>query len=196
MIISLDQIVNTYKINITGVIHVGAHTGEEIPYYKKYTSNIHVFEPRIEAFNRIPSDVNKYQYALGKRKRRAIMNISNNEMSSSFLLPKEHLNSHPEVSFSEKRIVSVRTLDSFNITNCSLLNMDVQGYELEVLKGGKETLKVINAIYTEVNTKEMYEGCVMIEVLDRWLFNYGFLRVHQVIHESWGWGDALYIKNK
>ena len=33
--------------------------------------------------------------------------------------------------------------------------MDVQGYELEVLKGGLETLKQVDYVYCEVN---MYEN--------------------------------------
>ena len=33
--------------------------------------------------------------------------------------------------------------------------MDVQGYELEVLKGGLETLKQVDYVYCEVNRKCM-----------------------------------------
>lgn len=38
----------------------------------------------------------------------------------------------------------VKTLDSFNITNIGFIKMDVEGHELRVLKGGKETIEKSN----------------------------------------------------
>ena len=77
------------------------------------------------------------------------------------------------------------------------MNIDVQGYELEVFKGGKKTLEKIDYVYCEVNRGEMYEGNPLIEELDVHLGEYGFERVETHWPETWyKWGDALYIKNK
>ena len=72
--------------------------------------------------------------------------------------------------------------------------MDVQGYELEVLKGF-DNLDKINYIKTEVNRKELYKDCALVKDLDKYLKKYNFLRVKTV---WWGrtvpWGDAFYVK--
>jgi hypothetical protein len=76
-----------------------------------------------------------------------------------------------------------------------MLNMDVQGYELEVLKGSENTLNHIDIIYTEINTEDVYKGCVHVDQLDEFLDLHEFERVFtQMACKSWG--DALYIKRK
>jgi hypothetical protein len=74
-----------------------------------------------------------------------------------------------------------------------LLKMDVQGYELEVLKGGAETMKHIDYVYCEINRDELYEGNAFVEDLDVFLADYNMERVET----DWAgtlWGDALYIR--
>ena len=41
-----------------------------------------------------------------------------------------------------------------------------KGYELEVLKGAKETLNHIDYVHCEVNKSEIYEGNAFIEQID------------------------------
>ena len=72
--------------------------------------------------------------------------------------------------------------------------MDTQGYELEVLKGGVNTLNQIEYIYTEVNQVEVYENNAMIGELDEFLNQYDMERVVTGWHGSQTWGDAFYIK--
>lgn len=35
MLLQLDSLVDKYNLKIKGIIHVGAHIGEEVPAYKK-----------------------------------------------------------------------------------------------------------------------------------------------------------------
>ena len=74
----------------------------------------------------------------------------------------------------------------------NFLNMDVQGYELEVLKGGSQTLKSIDYVYTEVNRAEVYKKCAMIEDVSDHLREFGLIKVAEAWHGDWG--DAFYIK--
>lgn len=74
--------------------------------------------------------------------------------------------------------------------------MDVQGYELEVLKGGSSTLQYIDYLYCEVNRNEVYEGNAYIQELDDYLFSYNMKRVETSWWDDGDWGDALYIKEK
>ena len=65
--------------------------------------------------------------------------------------------------------------------------MDVQGYELEVLKGGEHYLNNIDYIITEVNRDEVYDGCAKIEELDAFLQKYTFIRVETTWDgKTWG----------
>ena len=71
--------------------------------------------------------------------------------------------------------------------------MDVQGYELEVLKGGTKTLEHVDYVYCEVNRDEVYENNAYVEELDEFLSEYNMKRVET----DWAgdiWGDALYIR--
>jgi len=172
---------------------VGGHVGEEIPIYQKYTDNIYIFEPQKECFDQISDTVKKYNCALGHEEGEFVMYLADNKQSSSLMEPKTHLQEHPTVLFTDTTIVNVKTLDSFNITSCNFLNMDVQGYELNVLKGGINTLAYIDAVYTEVNTAELYKENPLLEDMDTWLKEKGFVRVwtHITPHS---WGDALYVR--
>lgn len=193
-------------MNIKGVVHIGAHYGEEIQeYVDNGIQKITVFEPLSENFDvlsqrlqNVNADIQGYQVALGSKKGTATMYLSSNEaQSSSILKPKEHLEHHPDVSFDGTEEVEVDILDTFDIGESNFINIDVQGYELEVFKGGQKTLEQIDYVYCEVNRGEMYEGNPMVEELDEFLNEYGFERVETHWPETWyKWGDALYIKKK
>jgi hypothetical protein len=125
--------------------------------------------------------------------------ISNYGQANSILEPDYHLTQHPSIEFNGKQKVSITKLDIFmedqDKSKYNFINIDVQGYELEVLKGASEYLNDIEYIITEVNREDLYKGCARIEDLDSFLFNYGFKRVET----DWvgiSWGDAFYIKNK
>jgi len=206
MLISFTNLRRKYNMSIKGVVHIGAHYGEEIQeYVDNGIQKITVFEPLSENFNilsqrlqNVNADIQGYQVALGSKKGTATMYLSSNEaQSSSILKPKEHLEHHPDVSFDGTEEVEVDVLDTFDIGEANFINIDVQGYELEVFKGGQKTLEQIDYVYCEVNRGEMYEGNPMVEELDEFLQEYGFQRVETHWPETWyKWGDALYIKNK
>jgi FkbM family methyltransferase len=206
MLINFTNLRRKYNMNIKGIIHIGAHYGEEIQeYVDNGIQEITVFEPLLKNFEILSErlkDVNAnlqgYQVALGSKEGTAVMYLSSNEaQSSSILKPKEHLEHHPDVTFNGTEEVEVKLLDNFDLGGSNFINMDVQGYELEVLKGSTETLKKIDYVYCEVNRGEMYEGNAMIDDIDEYLNDYGFERVETHWPETWyKWGDALYIKNK
>lgn len=203
MLINFTEIVNKYNMNITGIIHIGAHYGEEIcDYIANGVSDIILFEPLSDNFNILEKNVKNlnanivgHQVALGSTPGNATMYVSSNEkQSSSILKPKVHLTHHPNVSFPSTEIVEVKTLDQFETSNFNLINMDVQGYELEVLKGASKTLMHIDYVYCEVNRDEVYENNAFIGQIDEYLSQYNLVRVET----DWGgkiWGDALYVKN-
>ena len=206
MIIEINVIIKKYNMNISGVIHIGAHYGEEVPNYVKVgIENIVLFEPLKENFevlkkNILPYsnfNIKKYQVALGNKSTSIIMNLSSNNLeSSSILKPKQHLNLYPDITFDRTEEVELQKLDDYNCKNYNFINMDVQGYELEVLKGAKDTLNHIDYVYCEVNRDEIYEGNAYIEDIDKYLSNYNMKRVETSWWYDSDWGDALYIRQK
>lgn len=201
MLLSYPGLIQEFNCNITGVIHVGGHNGEEFAEYSGL-ENLMVFEPMDFSFKQLKKSaaannlshailINK---ALGASRGTVTMNSDPTGLCASVLKPKLHLEFSPDVKFTVNQDVEMSTLDdevpqdhSYNF-----LNMDVQGYELEVLKGGEKTLEKIQYVYTEVNRDESYENCAMIEELDEFLGARGFSRVK----EAWKgcWGDAFYLR--
>ena len=100
---------------------------------------------------------------------------------------------HPNVSFPDKEEVEVDCLDNFDSFGYNFINMDVQGYELEVLKGAKKTLESVDYVYCEVNRDEVYENNAYVEELDEFLKEYNMVRV-MTSWEGQIWGDALYVR--
>lgn len=200
MIIDFTKLASKFKLHIKGVIHVGAHVGQEYEVYKKLgIHNIVWFEPIPETYHRLignlPKGAHTYNIALGndEGEKEMFVETVNQGRSNSLLPPGTHLNSYPNITFDSKEKVQMLKLDNFGFTSYNMLNMDVQGFELEVLKGSEKTLKHIDIIYTEINTEEVYVGCVQVNQLDEFLVAHGFSRVFtQMAHQSWG--DALYLK--
>ena len=127
----------------------------------------------------------------------------NKGMSCSLLKPMKHLELYPHITFDSTIEVNQTSLDQYfeesdlSIDDFNMINIDVQGYELEVFKGSLESLNNIEYIMTEVNLDELYEGCPLMQDLDEFLGNiWGFKRVAQRIVGNNTWGDALYVKEE
>ena len=207
-----------------GIIQIGAHYGQEyFPYKALGVKNFVMIEAIARHVDEMRSRITDpsvliYETALGATVKNIEINLSDfspppwglaegdslNEykgMSSSILKPKKHLEENPWIEFKEKATVPMTTLDALikekdiNLSLYNMLNIDVQGYELEVLKGAENSLGSIKYIYTEVNRDEVYEDCAQVEEIDRFLGDYNFLRVETFFpNKDSTWGDALYLK--
>lgn len=194
-----------YNLNITGTITIGADVGQELDFYlQNNIDNMVFFEPRLGPFLDLQEKVSRYpgkniqcfNIALGEKDETRNMYVAGGGQSSSFLKPKLHLQMHPEILFSNPPLLcNLKTLDSFNFSSIfNFIHIDVQGFELSVLKGARQTLHNIHAISSEINVIELYEDCVLLDDLDKFLSSFGFKRIESDVNAQ-GWGDALYIKN-
>lgn len=206
MLIDIRRLVQTYDMKIEGIVHVGAHLAEEAKVYADLgVSRVFWIEGNPDLIPKLQKVASKYRHnkvvhALVTDEEGADVefNIANNGQSSSVLNLKTHLQEHPEVHYVGKRTIMSRTLDSlaaeFNFGYSNFLNIDLQGAELMALKGATTLLSDrIEYIYAEVNSKELYEGCVRIDELDSFLAAYQFIRLDTEMTNH-GWGDALYVK--
>jgi len=199
MILDLKELIKKYNIDTVGMIHIGAHHGKEYDVYKEIypTDNLLFFEPIPECYEILKKNaqgtiVNK---ALGNYNGMAKLNLASNGQSSSLLEPALHTKQYPKITFGETIDVEIARLDDILTTpeKYNFISIDVQGYEMEVFRGAINTLKGIDCIISEVNRKELYKDCVQVNDLDKFLWDFGFVRAET----KWvgkTWGDAFYIK--
>ncbi len=203
----LEFLVSNYNIISQGIAHIGGWKCEEVHKYKKLFGDIPVVfvEPNNKLKPFIDENLKYYKkvrceyVALGNKDSQVYLNLNfsnpdNDDIgqSSSVLEPLLH----PPIG-TKKVEVEMTTADKlFKEDNVDFLSIDVQGYELEVLKGAEKLLNQVKYVITEVNKTEQYKGCVLIDELDDYLNRFGFLRMET---EWWGgdgdWGDAFYIKD-
>lgn len=206
MLIDFFNIIEKYNVKTNGIIHIGAHHGQEITDYVKLgVENLVFFEPLSQnlkvleenlSYHADKSNILIFPYALGNDEMEIDMYVSNRDaMCSSILKPKVVLQQYPDITFNEIEKVKMIRLDDAEIEfeKFNFLNIDVQGYELEVLKGSKNTLNNIDYIYTEINREEVYENAPHVDDLDLFLSPYGFVRV-ETDWAGYTWGDAFYVK--
>jgi len=204
MLIPIQEIVQKYRPQFTGVIHGGAHYGEEHEDYLSAGIIEQIWiEPCNEAFNVLryklgnKTGVKLFNCACGAFQGEGNMFVSpsNQGQSNSLLTPDKHLQQHPSVQFTELEEVIVTRLDylPFNRKKYNFLALDVQGYEGEVIKGAVSTMEHIDYVYAEVNRDSTYRGNMLIEEMDELLSDF------QRVETKWAsanctWGDAFWIR--
>lgn len=142
---------NSFKIlnKISGdktatIFDVGAHTGEwsallKANYNKKF--EVYCFEPSIKSFNELRNNVVDNRFHLEQ--------LAFGDTFSIKYLVSEHVGDSTTRVIDNKNEVKgeeikVHTIDEYcsknNITQIDLLKIDVEGYELNILKGAQEML--------------------------------------------------------
>ena len=207
MLLDIKKVLKDRGLSPRGVVHVGGNTGEEMNEYLEMGMHDQLwFEPNPTAFKQLQSKawrkdrerIKVFNVALGSEPGIYLLNLALNGQSSSLLEPKLHLDNHPDIEFSGSVAVEVERLDSIleekGIDPTGwLLCADVQGYELEVLKGTGKYLESFSAVYLELNEVEMYKGCALAGQVTDFLWSKGF----ELVDVSWtgkGWGDGLFLK--
>ena len=195
------------KKKVKGVIHIGAHELEELKYYlSRNIKKIIWIEANPEKYPFLEEKLSLHnqmllgKFAAGSIQKKANLNISNNGESSSILDLGTHKESYPNIFYKSKTEVKVMPVDTWLDENINIrdqynfLNIDIQGYELEALKGMERQLKYIDYIYLEVNYRQVYKKCSELKDIDKFLNKFNFKRVGMKKTRH-GWGDAIYSKN-
>lgn len=207
MLIHISTLNSHFKLNISGILHIGAHECEEMLDY----NNIGVTNDKIFWIEAIPDKVDtiKTLYPMTNIINAVIdteddkevdFYITNNGQSSSILEFGSHSTHHPHVTVSKQCKYTTSRMDTIiekhniPIENINFINLDIQGVELRALKSMEKYLGNIKYIYTEVNTEYVYKDCNLINEIDDYLKTFGFTRAATKIYEEYGWGDAFYIK--
>lgn len=205
--ISFDYLVNKHKLDIKGVLHLGASTGQERNEYDNYckgdvlwveaiptvylelVKNIEPYENQ-RAFNACLSNVDDDE---------VVFNISNNESQSSSILELGvHMDIHPEVHYVDQIKMKTKRVDTlfkgYSFKNINFLNVDLQGAEHLAIEGMGDLIKHFDYALLEVNMQETYRGCMLIDDLDYFMMQRGFERVETGDWVANTWTDALYVR--
>jgi 2-O-methyltransferase len=191
------------------IIDAGAHVGgDSIEMCRMYRgSTVHAFEPVPSIFKFLKHNTRKYNrihchtIALGNQNGEQNMYVSSgaSDGSSSLLKPKDHLEDHPDVFFNETITVTTKTLDTWadeqGIKKIDLLWLDMQGFELEVLKASHIILPTVKVIHMEVSTKPSYENVPLYEEVREWMQSKGFKVEVEAIPPGWDMGNVLFVKS-
>lgn len=184
-------------VDVNNFIDVGANKGQFSLMVKLFHPNCKIlaFEPlktEFIVFKRIfinSKDIKIYNVALGKKTDRMKIYITKKKDSSSILLPqKKQLAFFPRNYVESIESVNVNCLKNFTkkIRNKTCLKIDVQGYELEVLKG--TNFKYIEYIIIECSTLKLYKNQALYLNVD----NYLKKKKYKIIYEY----SHFFFKNK
>jgi FkbM family methyltransferase len=179
---------NRFLRKVSGVIHVGANTGQERGLYAKYGLRVVWIEPIPDVFERLKENLKDYP---AQRALKCLVtdqdgieyqfHIANNDGASSSILGlKLHKDIWPHVDYERTIRLRSKTLPSLleeehvDYSEYDSLIMDTQGSELLVLKGAVSILENFTYIKTEVPDFESYEDCCQLGDIARFLAHHGY----------------------
>ena len=165
------------------LIDVGSNKGQFSLIARKFFPNIkiHSFEPQIDILNMQKKvlgtkNINYYNFSLGNEEKESELYVTKRKDSSSVLKP--ILSKNKNYITSEIKKTSIKRLDDLpnikNIERPSIMKLDVQGYEFEVLKGSENMLDYIDYVITEVSFIEVYENQTSANQLIKFLKSKSF----------------------
>jgi hypothetical protein len=202
---TLAKAFKAYNFTPKGVLHIGAHTCEEMGLYTSLgTQNVVWIDAIQESVDACKQDgfKNVYQALItDKDDETKTFHISNNGRgaSSSIFEFGTHAYHYTDIKYISQRDLKTTTIDTFfqrhnlDPSQYDMWNFDIQGAELLALKGGLKSLIYPRALYLEVNTEYVYKDCNLIGEIEAFLQPYGFKRVVTLMTGS-GWGDALWMR--
>ena len=165
------------NIKFKTILDIGAWCGTWSLAMQKYAENIFCYEPNKTHFaclekNLAPfSNISLYNCAIGNEE--------------GFVKLTEETATQNTRVIQEKGDTKICTIDSLNLDDVDLIKIDVEGFEMEVLKGAKETIKNVQYIMVELNNNTKRYGSSNLEI-EKYLPKLGFRTLIKI------WPDVVY----
>jgi len=169
------------------ILEIGCNDGSNTRWFLEVfdSPRIFCFEPDPRAASRFRRQIGErpeisfYEYAIGNKNGEETFFMSGGEeteempegwdRSGSIRKPKNVTRAHPWCKFEKNIIIPTKTLDTWcaeqGIDQIDFIWMDVQGAEIDVIRGGRNALRKTRFLYTEYNNKELYEGQLSLKQL-------------------------------
>jgi FkbM family methyltransferase len=202
--LDLNDLVKKFDLDIRGVLHVGAHLGEEAALYDSLgIKKVIWIDGNPDVMDKLHAVVDPYEHlvlqALISDQEGVVVpfNITNYDgMSSSIYEFGTHPNFSPDTVVESTYNLPTKTLDSlaevYNFNDCNMANIDIEGAGLLALKGATGLMDQFDYLYLEVQTENVYDGAPLLGEIDTYLHD--FNRVETGMVDGQGWGDALYLR--
>ena len=189
-------------IQLRGVVHIGANDGYEVQWYRKLALNVLLFEPLHDAIARFmerypTSDpqVQLYRTAIGNIDGEVPIRVNLEDGGSGLL---------PEIIPSAMKggeTVSIRRFATWANHPSSMLGgydsnlynacvIDVQGMELDVLRGMDEHIQDFDCFVVECSSRPVYKGEASADEVVRFMEKNGFVAVSPICEHD----DILFTK--
>jgi FkbM family methyltransferase len=205
---AIKNLARFYDTQPTGIIHIGANSGQEVADYRESGIRpIVLIEALEHPFERLLGAVGGEPGFYPVRaclsdtagKEVQFFVASNGGQASSYFEPGTHLDHYPQVKFDTQITFVTETLDDVlaqladvtEINRLDYISLDTQGSELDILRGGRRALQNARFVYTEVSYPGLYKNAPSVyEVID-FMRQAGF-DLCQLTMRAKGWGDALF----
>jgi FkbM family methyltransferase len=203
----IDKVFQKWKIQPKGIIHIGANFCNERGFYAQAGCD----DSKVVWVEAIPGICNRCKQifphvtilneAVSESEGDIeFMVSSNNGESSSILDFAEHAQIYPSVT--EAGRIKMRTIslpnmmNKYNLdpNNYDFLVMDIQGAEMNALRGMVDVISKFKFIVLEVSIFELYKTQGLLNDVMDFLRKYGFSLVDMDMNAE-GWGDALFTSS-
>ena len=189
-IASFEVVSNLKKMvpQLDNIIDVGSNSGQFSKVATHFYPNaaINAFEPLPDLYSKIEKlfqsnqKITTHNLALGNEV--GVIKFNKNKyghISSILEISSDNIHYPKQENDLAQIDVAIKTLDSLSLIDSkskglTLLKLDVQGYELEVLKGGDETIKHIDYIVIEANLEQLYTNQPSFNQMNEYLTSKGF----------------------
>ncbi len=204
----LKYYLKKYSIIPMGIIHIGSHYGEESELYNEIGfNNVLWIEADPVSFEQLVKNTKLYNnhvcynYLLSDKTEKVKFFIADNNGHSSSLYQLDekisnkvwgNLNNENFIYLESLRFDEVfnkETIDKYNV-----LNIDVQGAELRVLKGMGEFINSFEMCILEINFQRIYKGSALFIEVEYFMNSHSFKRVSLTITDYQG--EAIYLRAK
>lgn len=137
----LDYIYKNHREQ-KNIIDIGANIGNHSVFFTAYLSY-----DKIYCFEAHPDNANVLQANMKNKNSEVFCVALSNQEGEAILYNSQPNNGggyslvcHPNVSFKVMDSVPTRTLDSYNLQDISMIKIDVEAHELQVLEGARQTI--------------------------------------------------------
>jgi FkbM family methyltransferase len=203
-----------------GVIHIGAHLGEEVElYFEKGFEKVVLIEANPETFSILNKKFEEnpkvlcFNCAIGENTEKVKFNIyrsRTDNTESSSILPFDQFDNIVETLKLKKQVdMMCYSLPDFmkkyalEFSDFELLVLDIQGADYYALLGANMYLDRFSYIITELNYIPLYKNSDKDQEIKDLLNEKGFKLADEIVHTLYddsgtfpAWGEAIFIKEK
>ena len=169
----LLELVKPYLNGNRIMIQAGGNCGLQVEKFALYFQSVYTFEPDPKSFhclvNNLPyKNVIKLQACLGEKRTSIFLNLDPNDIGGNFVgkesgtieIDLDSGSLGGNVSKNYSGYVPLIRIDDMNLPHCDMIQLDIEGSELNALYGSNETIK-------------KYKPVIVVELCEPWLNRYG-----------------------